>query len=80
MRKKFGDRIEYTSDPMEALDGADALVICTNWGEFLHPDFEEIKQRLNTPLIFDGRNLYRPDQMKELGFIYYSVGRDTVGG
>jgi UDPglucose 6-dehydrogenase len=80
VRKKFGDRMDYTSDPMEALDGADALVICTNWGEFLHPDFEEIKQRLNAPLIFDGRNLYRPEQMRDLGFVYYSVGRDTVGG
>jgi len=77
-RQQMGEKIRLAGDMMDALDGADALVICTNWGEFLHPDFEEMKQRMNHPLIFDGRNLYRPDQMREHGFVYYSVGRNPV--
>ena len=74
-RQLLGDRVTLADSMMGALDGADALVICTNWGEFLHPDFEEMKQRMAAPVIFDGRNLYRPDAMREMGFTYYSVGR-----
>jgi len=75
---QMGDKVKLADDMMDAVDGADALVICTNWGEFLHPDFEEIKQRMNQPLIFDGRNLYRPEQMRDHGFVYYSVGRGPI--
>ncbi len=74
-RAALGDRVELAGDMMAPLDGAHALVICTNWGEFLHPDFEEMKQRMAQPVVFDGRNLYRPQTMTELGFTYYSVGR-----
>ncbi len=77
--KVFGADIIYAEDELSALDGADALAICTNWGEFLHPDFDDMKQRMNTPLIFDGRNLYRRESMAEHGFVYYSVGRAPVG-
>lgn len=78
LRQQLGDRVTIVRDMMSVLDGADALIICTNWGEFLHPDFDEIKQRLTEPVIFDGRNLYRPDTMGELGFTYYSVGRRPI--
>ena len=78
-RERFADRIEYAANELDVLDKADALVICTNWGEFLHPEFDEMKQRMAAPLIFDGRNLYRREMMAEYGFVYYSVGRAPVG-
>ena len=59
----------------EALTGSDALAIVTEWQEFRSPDFDHIKETINDPVIVDGRNLYRPDQMKELGFSYYAIGR-----
>jgi UDPglucose 6-dehydrogenase len=77
-KQQMGDRVQLADDMMTALNGADALVICTNWGEFLHPDFEEMKQRMSQPLIFDGRNLYRVEHMREIGFTYYSVGRGPI--
>lgn len=76
--KIYGDKITLTEKPMDALDGADALAICTEWDEFRNPEFEEMKQRMNTPLIFDGRNLYETSQMCEAGFVYYSIGRRPV--
>jgi len=75
---RLGDRIAYTEEPYSALDGADALLVCTDWPEFKHPDFDEVRQRLRQPVIFDGRNLYRPEAMVEQGFVYYSVGRQPV--
>ena len=73
----LGDRIDYC-DLYEALDNADALVICTDWAEFKYPKMDELKRRLNNPVIFDGRNLYKPEDMREQGFTYYSVGRAAV--
>jgi UDPglucose 6-dehydrogenase len=63
----------------DVLDGADALVVCTEWAEFRHPDFHQIAHRLKSRVIFDGRNIYRRAMMQELGFAYYSVGRPPVG-
>ncbi len=77
-RKVLGDRVRFAEDEMAALDGAEALVICTEWPEFRHPDFDVVKSRMNQPVIFDGRNLYHPQAMAEMGFTYYSVGRKTV--
>ncbi len=74
----YGDKVTTTEKPMDALDGAHALAICTEWDEFRGPDFEEMKQRMKTPLIFDGRNLYKIEQMHEAGFVYYSIGRRPV--
>ncbi|MCX5659915.1 MAG: UDP-glucose/GDP-mannose dehydrogenase family protein [Planctomycetota bacterium] len=74
----LGDKIEYAPDPLATLDKADALVICTDWDEFRHPDFDEMKRRMSAALIFDGRNLYRTEVMREHGFTYHSVGRDSV--
>lgn len=63
---------------MDCLDGADALVVVTEWTQFRSPDFDEIKQRLKQPVIFDGRNVYDPRDMRANGFIHYSVGRPPV--
>lgn len=81
-RAELGDRIEYAEDSYAALDGADALVICTEWGEFRRPNFDEMKRRLKAPsgvpLVFDGRNLYEPQRMAEMGFEYHSIGRPSL--
>lgn len=68
-------RIETFTDGYAALDGADALVILTDWQEFRNPDFEAIAARLRKPVIFDGRNLYDPADVRRQGFEYYSIGR-----
>ncbi len=77
-RKFFGARVAYFTTNYEALRGADALLILTEWNEFRRPDFGRMKQLLKSPLIFDGRNLYEPAEMHELGFTYHSIGRVTV--
>jgi UDPglucose 6-dehydrogenase len=59
----------------EALEGADALVICTEWSIFRTPDFQKVASKLNQSVIFDGRNLYNVEDMKEEGFSYFSIGR-----
>jgi UDPglucose 6-dehydrogenase len=72
------DRITYARTAVEALDGADALVVCTDWDEFKVPEFEEMAQRMKGRVVFDGRNIYRRSQMREHGFAYHCVGRDPV--
>ncbi len=67
--------IEYASSPLAALDGADCLLIVTEWKEFRSPDFSEIKKRLKSPVIIDGRNLYEPDYVRGLGIEYSGIGR-----
>jgi UDPglucose 6-dehydrogenase len=79
VKKLFGDKIQYAATEYEALEGADALVICTEWSAFKNPDFAKISEKLSKKAIFDGRNLYDLDKMKELGFFYKSIGRDTIG-
>jgi UDPglucose 6-dehydrogenase len=71
----LGDSIEYAPGNYECLEGADALIIVTEWNEFRHPDFDKIKELLVEPVIFDGRNIYNKDRMVERGFAYYSIGR-----
>ena len=75
----FGDDIEYVSVNYEALDGAEALVIHTEWHPYRRPDFERMKRQMAQPLVFDGRNLYDPANMHELGFEYHSIGRKAAG-
>lgn len=74
----LGDSISYHDDPYEALAGASALVISTDWPEFKQPDFAKIRQLLAEPVIFDGRNLYRPELLADESFTYVSVGRSPV--
>jgi UDPglucose 6-dehydrogenase len=79
-RRIYGARDDLTlcNSSREALEGADALAIVTEWQEFRSPDFDYLKQALRTPVIFDGRNLYDPAQMTRAGFSYYAVGRGTA--
>jgi UDPglucose 6-dehydrogenase len=71
----FGKKIVLANKNYDALKGADALVIATEWNEFREPDFARMRKLMKTPVIFDGRNIYSPEQMRSLGFTYYSVGR-----
>jgi UDPglucose 6-dehydrogenase len=71
----FGAKVNYAAKSYDALKGADALVIVTEWHEFREPDFPKMLKLMRTPLIFDGRNIYEPEQMKTLGFTYHSIGR-----
>ncbi|WP_309890130.1 UDP-glucose/GDP-mannose dehydrogenase family protein [Archangium sp.] len=74
-RRVFGDRIRYTQVPYEAVEGTDALFVVTEWNEFRHPDFDRMKALMKSPVIFDGRNIYDPVRMRELGFTYMGLGR-----
>ena len=74
-RRVFGKRIQYTSHAYDALSKADALLIVTEWNEFREPDFARIKRLMKQPVIFDGRNIYDPQQIRALGFTYSSIGR-----
>ena len=78
-REVLGGEITYCDRMMEAVDGADALLVCTDWPEFKQPNLEKLKAALKQPLVFDGRNLYKPEAMEEAGFSYVSVGRKPVG-
>jgi UDPglucose 6-dehydrogenase len=73
----FGNdpRLTYASSPNDVLKGSDALIVVTEWKEFRVPNFELIKKLLKTPVIFDGRNLYNPIQVKSHGIEYYGIGR-----
>jgi UDPglucose 6-dehydrogenase len=71
----IGNRIDYAETNYEALTGADALVVVTDWNEYRHPDFERVKRTLKQPVIVDGRNLYDVEKMRELGVRYFSIGR-----
>lgn len=72
------DKVSYAKDQYEALNDADALIICTEWAVFRTPDFEQVKSGLKKNVIFDGRNLYQLEQMRKIGINYFSVGRKTI--
>jgi UDPglucose 6-dehydrogenase len=74
-KRVFGDRIAFGQDSYELLEGADALLIMTEWQEFRDPDFDRIKSLLKSPVIFDGRNLFEPAEMRSHGFQYFCIGR-----
>ena len=74
----FGDKVQFVDNQYDAIIDADALVIVTEWSEFRNPDFNKIKSSLQQPVIFDGRNVYTLEKMKELGFYYESMGRTTI--
>jgi UDPglucose 6-dehydrogenase len=74
----FGDKVQFAQNQYDAITDADALVIVTEWSEFRNPDFNKIKSTLKSPIIFDGRNVYALEKMKELGFHYQSMGRGTI--
>ncbi len=74
-KKLLGNRIEYTSDPYEALEDADALALMTEWAEFHLPEFNRMSELMKRKVIFDGRNIYDPAQLRKLGFTYFGIGR-----
>jgi UDPglucose 6-dehydrogenase len=77
---KTGAALEFADSSYGALEGADGLLIVTEWNEFRRPNFGRMSQLLKNPVIFDGRNLFEPAKMNRLGFRYYSIGRSAVGG
>lgn len=78
VKKLVHDQVEYVDDQYKALEGSEALLIATEWAVFRNPDFDSMKELLNQPMIFDGRNLFTLEQMEEQGFYYNSIGRKTV--
>src|SRR4051794_8378223 len=70
-----GEKVKLAPTPLDAVDDAEALILATEWKEFLNQDFAEVKKRMHTPMIFDGRNLFDPSMMREMGFTYEGVGR-----
>ena len=78
VRGIVGKKVKYAKTQYEALEGADALMIMTEWPEFRTPDFDKLEKSLKNKVIFDGRNLYELKDMKEMGYTYYSIGRESV--
>jgi UDPglucose 6-dehydrogenase len=74
-RRMLGDTVTFCNRSYEAIEGADALIVVTEWGEFREPDFGRLKTLMRRPAIFDGRNVYKPDHVRELGFHYEGIGR-----
>jgi UDPglucose 6-dehydrogenase len=74
-RRMFGNRITVCEKSYEALEGADALALVTEWNTFREPDFDRMKRLMRAPVVFDGRNVYSPEQMRNFGFTYFSIGR-----
>ena len=77
-KRRIGNKVEYAENIYEAVADVDALLIVTEWKEFRLPDWKTVIRSMKSPVIFDGRNIYDPSEMKELGFAYYSIGRPTV--
>jgi UDPglucose 6-dehydrogenase len=77
-KHRLGDRIEFADSNYDAARGVDALAILTDWNEYRHPDFERLRSVMKRPLVVDGRNLYDPAKMRQMGFQYTSIGRDGI--
>ncbi len=77
IKKIFANKISYSKDPYQAVNGVDALIIITEWNEFRQIDLNKVKKLMSSPTIFDGRNIYDPSELKKLGFKYYSIGRPS---
>jgi len=73
--RRLGSRVTFAASGYAACEGADALVIVTDWNDYRFPDFARIKAGLRAPVLIDGRNLYDPEKLRALGFVYRSVGR-----
>jgi UDPglucose 6-dehydrogenase len=78
VKRQKGYNMEYAQDQYAALEGADALLICTEWGVFRNPDFDRMAATMKAKVIFDGRNLFDLEKMRELGWYYKSIGRETI--
>ena len=75
VKKIFGDKITFAANQYDAIKDCDALIVATEWNEFRTPDFDRMVSLMKHKVIFDGRNVYEPRRMKDLGFHYESVGR-----
>ncbi len=78
VRGLYGDRLEYADTPLDALEDADCLAIVTEWGDYRRPDFDAMAERMKARVIFDGRNLYAPEEMRLRGFVYHAIGKQPV--
>ena len=78
VRQRYREQLVYAESKYDALNGAEALAIMTEWKQFVHPDFDEMRRRMKSPVIFDGRNLYDPAHIRAAGFTYHSIGRASV--
>jgi UDPglucose 6-dehydrogenase len=78
VQAKYGDRLEYAESSYGAIQGADALIVVTEWNEFRKPDFGLMKNLMRQPVIFDGRNIYDPAKVRQRGFLYHSIGRKSL--
>jgi len=78
VRRQYGGKLQYADRPYEALDGAEALLVMTEWKEFQNLNLAVIRSKMHRPVVFDGRNIYEPKSMREAGFTYYSIGRAPV--
>jgi len=78
VKQLLGNKISFAENQYDALNNADALIIATEWSVFRTPDFDQVTSKLKNKVIFDGRNVYGNDQMKQLGYHYESIGRDSV--
>ena len=77
-RWHFGDRVDYAADEYEACEGADALIVATEWHQYRRPEWSRVTEALRTPIVFDGRNLFNPHHMEAAGFEYYPIGRKQI--
>lgn len=78
IKELYGDKLIYAKNQYEAIENAEALAIATEWSVFRNPDFNQIKSTMKSPVIFDGRNLYDLEDMREMGFVYHSIGRQII--
>lgn len=78
VQELYGDKLTYVENPYDALQGADALAVMTEWKEYVHVDLQRVAKQMNAPVVFDGRNVYSRDRMEESGFTYYGIGRRPV--
>ncbi len=79
-KKRLGTTVTFFDNNYEAVTGADALVVATEWNEFRRPDFDRMRTLMKTPVLFDGRNIYDPARLAQKGFVYYGIGRNRAGG
>ncbi|MSP26450.1 MAG: UDP-glucose 6-dehydrogenase, partial [Myxococcales bacterium] len=77
LRALYGDKLEYAADMYDAASAADALVLVTEWHQYRRPDFRRLLQTMKTPLVLDGRNVWDPGELRELGFRYLGIGRNA---
>ena len=74
-RRRVAPQVKLVENAYAALEGADALFVVTEWNDYRHPDFDRMKSLMKTPVVFDGRNVFAPKKMRELGFTYHGIGR-----